>query len=220
MIVMAAGAVIGGLDRIFGYKLGRGEQFEKGFLLLGPMALSMAGMICLAPVLANWLGRVIVPLYRLMGVDPAMFGSLLAMDMGGLPVGQGTGLGPAGRQLRRGLERPFAKLDGKLGLRPQSLTGMLVRLATPLPAWAMYRDMDERGKTAVGRFWSAGPACWPPIWGLWWVRCRKCWSPDGGKAVRGRHCSGTGAMDLGKARLSMGAFFPRCGGRAQPDTAE
>ena len=83
MIVMAAGAVLGGLDRIFGNKLGLGEQFEKGFMLLGPMALSMAGMICLAPVLADVLGRAVVPFFQLIGVDPAMFGSLLAIDMGG-----------------------------------------------------------------------------------------------------------------------------------------
>lgn len=83
MIVMAAGAVLGGLDRIFGNRLGLGAQFERGFLLLGPMALSMTGLICLAPALADALGRVVVPLYRLMGVDPAMFGSLLAIDMGG-----------------------------------------------------------------------------------------------------------------------------------------
>lgn len=83
MAVMAAGVVLGGLDRILGNRLGLGEQFEKGFLLLGPMALSMTGMICLAPVLAGVLGRVVVPFYQRIGVDPAMFGSLLAIDMGG-----------------------------------------------------------------------------------------------------------------------------------------
>ena len=83
MIVMAAGAVLGGVDRILGNRFGLGGQFEKGFMLLGPMALSMAGIICLAPVLADALGRVIVPFYQLIGVDPAMFGTLLAIDMGG-----------------------------------------------------------------------------------------------------------------------------------------
>ena len=305
MMVMAAGAVLGGADRIFGNKLGLGEQFERGFLLLGPMALSMAGMICLAPVLADVLGQVIVPLYRLMGVDPAMFGGLLAIDMGGyqlakelaadprigsyagvvvsasfgctlvftIPVGMGMiarsdrplfargimlglaampvgliaggllcgfslpaclrqnlpifalalllllglwkvpegmvrgfcllaegvkiiitaglilaavesltgwslvpGMAPIGEAmsvvssigvvmlgslpvaelLRRGLERPLAKLGKKLGLRPQSLTGMLVSLATPLPTLAMYQDMDSRGKVAAGAFLVSG----------------------------------------------------------------
>ena len=51
MIVIAVGAVLGGVDRICGNRLGLGAQFEKGFMLLGPMALSMAGMICLAPAL-------------------------------------------------------------------------------------------------------------------------------------------------------------------------
>lgn len=83
MIVIAAGAVLGGADRLCGNRLGYGDKFEEAFRLLGPMALSMAGMICLAPVLAGVLGRVIVPFYRGLGVDPAMFGGVLAIDMGG-----------------------------------------------------------------------------------------------------------------------------------------
>ena len=34
MIVMAAGAVLGGVDRILGNRFGLGGQFEKGFMLL------------------------------------------------------------------------------------------------------------------------------------------------------------------------------------------
>ncbi len=86
LIVMAAGAVLGGFDRLRGNKWGFGDKFESGFMMLGSMALSMAGMICLTPVLAQWLEGVIVPVYRLLGVDPAMFGSLLAIDMGGYPL--------------------------------------------------------------------------------------------------------------------------------------
>lgn len=305
MTVMAAGAVLGGIDRIRGNKLGLGEQFEKGFILLGPMALSMAGMICLAPVLADVLGRVIVPFYQMIGVDPAMFGALLAIDMGGyqlsaelaadprvgsyaglvvsavfgctlvftIPVGMGMipqadrplfargvmlglvtmpagliaggllcglslldclrqdlpifalvlllllglwkiphgmvkgfclfaegikivitvglvlaaveqlagwnpvpGMAPIGEAmavvssigvvmlgslpvaelLRRALERPFTRLGSRLGVTPQSLTGMLVSLATPLPTLAAYPDMDDRGKVASGAFLVSG----------------------------------------------------------------
>ncbi len=87
MIVIAAGAVLGGADRLCGNRLGYGDKFEEAFRLLGPMALSMAGMICLAPVLAGVLGRVIVPFYRGLGVDPAMFGGVLAIDMGGYQLG-------------------------------------------------------------------------------------------------------------------------------------
>lgn len=305
MAVMAVGAVLGGADRLLGNKFGLGEQFERGFMLLGPLALSMVGMVCLAPVLADVLGRAVVPFCRFIGVDPAMFGVLLAIDMGGyqlakelaadpligsyaglvvsaifgctlvftIPVGMGmirqtdrplfargvmlgltampTGLIvggllcglslpvclrqnlpvfaltlllflglwkiphamvkgfclfaegikivitvglvlaavesltgwnpvhgltpidealavvgsigvvmlgslPAAALLCRGLEGPFAKLGGKLGLTPQSLTGMLVSLATPLPALSMYQEMNDRGKVAVGAFLVSG----------------------------------------------------------------
>ena len=83
MGIIAGGVLLGGLDRILGNKLGYGEKFEEGFKLLGPTALSMAGIICLAPVLADVLGRVIVPFYRASGIDPGMFGGVLAIDMGG-----------------------------------------------------------------------------------------------------------------------------------------
>lgn len=83
MLIMAAGAIVGGFDRIRGNCWGYGAKFEEGFQLLGSTALSMAGMICLAPVLADILGKAVIPFYRMIGVDPGMFGSLLAIDMGG-----------------------------------------------------------------------------------------------------------------------------------------
>jgi ethanolamine transporter len=84
MAVMAFFAVLGALDRIFGCRLGIGKEFEKGILTMGPLALSMIGVIVLSPVLADLLRPVIVPVYRFLGADPAMFaGSLLACDMGG-----------------------------------------------------------------------------------------------------------------------------------------
>ena len=46
--------------------------------------MAMVGIICLAPVLANLLRPVVVPVYRFLGADPAMFaGTILACDMGG-----------------------------------------------------------------------------------------------------------------------------------------
>lgn len=305
MIVMAAGAVLGGVDRLRGNKWGFGDKFESGFMMLGSMALSMAGMICLTPVLAQGLEQVIVPFYRLIGVDPAMFGSLLAIDMGGyplardlaedpllgsyaglvaasifgctivftIPIGmgmipradrplfaQGIMLGlaampvglvvgglfcglsplaclhqnlpvlvlalllllglwkipdklvrgfcllaegirwlvtiglvlaavefmtgwsplpgmapieeamatvssigvvllgslPAAELVRRLLVRPFAWLGERLGMKPQSLTAMLVGLVSALPTLSMFPDMDDRGKVAAGAFLVSG----------------------------------------------------------------
>ncbi len=305
MTIMAIGAIVGGIDRIFGNKLGYGEKFEEGFHLLGPMALSMTGMICLAPALADILGRAVIPFYQAMGADPSMFGSVLAIDMGGyqlakelavdsrigsyagivasaifgctlvftIPVGMGMirqedrqffargimlglaampaglfpggllcglsfwdclqqnlpifaaalllGLGlwkmpekmvqgfyalaggiravvtaglilaaakslcgwtllpgmtpiedamsvvssigvvmlgslPAAKFLSRLLEKPFFWLGRKMGMKSQSLTGMLLGLVSPVPVFAMYHEMDPKGKVAAGAFLVSG----------------------------------------------------------------
>ena len=87
--IMAAFAVLGALDRIFGNRVGLGPEFENGILSLGSLALSMVGIISLAPVLAKLLRPVVVPVYRVLGADPAMFaGTILANDMGGAPLAQ------------------------------------------------------------------------------------------------------------------------------------
>ncbi len=85
--LMAIFMVLGALDRIFGSRFGLGKQFEEGILAMGALALSMLGILCLAPVLAQILRPVLVPLYGFLGADPAMFaGSILANDMGGAPL--------------------------------------------------------------------------------------------------------------------------------------
>ena len=87
--VMAAFAAVGALDRILGNRLGLGEPFEEGILAMGTLALAMLGIISLAPVLANLLNPVVVPVYRFLGADPAMFaGTILACDMGGGQLAQ------------------------------------------------------------------------------------------------------------------------------------
>lgn len=81
--IIAIGALLGAFDCIRGNRLGLGEKFEEGFLCLGTAALGIAGIICIAPVAGNLLKPAVVPLYHLLGMDPAMFGSLLANNMGG-----------------------------------------------------------------------------------------------------------------------------------------
>lgn len=83
MYVLACGAALGGIDQMLGNRFGYGEKFEDGFRMLGPMALSMAGIICLAPVLSSVLGVAILPVCDLLQIDPGIFGSILAIDMGG-----------------------------------------------------------------------------------------------------------------------------------------
>lgn len=87
--IMVVFAVLGAIDRIFGSRFGLGEKFEEGILAIGSLAISMVGIIALAPVLADILKPVIVPLFSLLGADPAMFaGTILANDMGGAPLAQ------------------------------------------------------------------------------------------------------------------------------------
>lgn len=83
MWIMAAGALVGGLDRLFGNKFGLGKRFEQGFELLGATALSMVGIICLTPLISAGLEKAVVPLWNKIGLDPGMLGGLLAIDMGG-----------------------------------------------------------------------------------------------------------------------------------------
>ena len=78
---------IGVIDKIIGNKLGLGDKFEEGIMSMGTLAMSMVGIISLAPVLAELLYPVIGPMYGFFGADPAMFGgTLLAPDMGGFTL--------------------------------------------------------------------------------------------------------------------------------------
>ena len=87
--VMAVFAVLGALDRIIGNRFGIGQEFENGILAMGSLAIAMVGIIVLAPVLAEILRPVVVPVYGFLGADPAMFaGTILACDMGGGALAQ------------------------------------------------------------------------------------------------------------------------------------
>lgn len=89
LYIMVFFAAIGALDRMFGSRFGIGEKFEEGIMAIGSLAISMVGIIALAPVIANLLKPIIVPIFGFLGADPAMFaGSILANDMGGAPLAQ------------------------------------------------------------------------------------------------------------------------------------
>ncbi|MGG5322662.1 ethanolamine utilization protein EutH [Enterococcus pernyi] len=89
MYIMVLFMVIGGIDKCIGNKLGLGEQFEEGLMAMGSLALSMVGIITLAPVLATVLSPIVVPVYEFLGADPSMFATtLLANDTGGFALAQ------------------------------------------------------------------------------------------------------------------------------------
>ncbi|MBQ8893537.1 MAG: ethanolamine utilization protein EutH [Clostridia bacterium] len=100
IIIMAIFMVLGGLDRIFGSRLGLGKAFENGIKTMGELALSMVGILVLAPAIADLLAPLVTPFFQWMGADPALFaGILLACDMGGAPLAQELAISPEAAQL-------------------------------------------------------------------------------------------------------------------------
>lgn len=95
MIIMALGAVLGGVDKLMGCRFGLGQRFDEGFQLLGPIALSMAGILCLEPLLSGLLSVTAAPLLRACGLDASILAGLLAIDMGGFPMAQALASDPA-----------------------------------------------------------------------------------------------------------------------------
>lgn len=93
--IMAVFALLGAADRILGNRFGLGKEFEEGILAMGSLAVAMIGVITLAPVLAALLKPIVVPVFGLLGADPAMFaGTLLACDMGGAALAREMALDP------------------------------------------------------------------------------------------------------------------------------
>lgn len=86
-IIMVIFSMLAALDRIFGNKLGLGKEFEKGFMLLGAMSLSMIGMIIISPFISELIKPMLKSIYNLVGIDPSLVPALLfANDMGGAPL--------------------------------------------------------------------------------------------------------------------------------------
>ena len=83
-IVILLFSVVGALDRILGNRLGIGKEFEKAFMLLGTMSLSMIGMIVISPFIADIMKPVSEFLSSKLHIDSSIIpASLFANDMGG-----------------------------------------------------------------------------------------------------------------------------------------
>ncbi len=87
LIIMAVFFALGCLDRIIGNRFGFGEELERGFSFMGNVALCIVGLSCIAPVIAKLLQPIVVPVYRFLRADAAMFSaSFLAPDSGGYAI--------------------------------------------------------------------------------------------------------------------------------------
>ena len=92
-IFVLAFSVLGAIDLLIGNKIGIGEEFKKAFSLFCPMALSMLGMIVIAPAIGVWLEPVFTGFYRIFHIDPSIIpASLFANDMGGMTLAQGIAI--------------------------------------------------------------------------------------------------------------------------------
>ena len=84
-IVVVVFLILGGVDYLIGNRFGVGEEFKKGISMLGPMTLTMSGMLILAPAISYMLQGMVVNLPDF--IDPSIIASsLLANDMGGAPL--------------------------------------------------------------------------------------------------------------------------------------
>ena len=97
-IIILIFSMLGALDRIFGNKFGLGREFARGFELFAPMALSMIGMLILAPAIGVWLSPFFEWFYTVFKIDPSIIpASLFANDMGGtslsLNIAKNLGVG-------------------------------------------------------------------------------------------------------------------------------
>lgn len=85
--IMVFFMAVGAIDKCIGGKLGLSEKFEEGINAMGALTLSMAGIMVVAPLLADVLKPVVVPVYEMLGANASTFATtFIANDMGGAPL--------------------------------------------------------------------------------------------------------------------------------------
>ena len=83
-VIILAFSIFAAIDRILGSRLGLGKEFERAFMLLGAMSLSMIGMIVISPFIADLLKPVSKIFSEVLHIDASIIpASLFANDMGG-----------------------------------------------------------------------------------------------------------------------------------------
>lgn len=128
-IFIAVGLAAGGITYCFSDNMRLGRKFREGFAMSGQMFLSIAGIMTIAPFLAQCLKPVVVPVFQVVGADPAVFASLLGCDMGGYPLA-----------VSLAESQDVAKM---MGLAPAAMLGGTLTFSIPV-AKAMLNDEDFR----------------------------------------------------------------------------
>ena len=85
MYIMAAGAILGGADRMLGNRFGLGQRFEEAFRLLGSIALSMVRIVFDFPLVYYIIPGYFLSLALSLFVPPVY--TAIAFDSGGVASG-------------------------------------------------------------------------------------------------------------------------------------
>lgn len=84
LFVIGSFFVIGAIDYMTGNHLKLGWKFEEGIKTMGALGLGMIGLISLVPIFTHFISAVIIPISRILGLDPSIVpAAFLAVDMGG-----------------------------------------------------------------------------------------------------------------------------------------
>ena len=88
-VIILVFSFLGAADKLLGDRFGLGKEFERAFSLFTPMALSMLGILVLAPAIGVWLTPAFEWFYKIFRVDPSILpASVFANDMGGMSLAQ------------------------------------------------------------------------------------------------------------------------------------
>ena len=122
--------MLAAVDRIFGSRLGLGKEFDRGFYLLGNMALTMAGMLIIAPCLGELMKPFSMWFYQVTSIDPSVIpASLFANDMGGDPLA---------RQIA--LDEAIGKFNG---LIVSSMMGVIISFNIPYALGVVKKELHR-----------------------------------------------------------------------------
>lgn len=89
LYIIAIFFLIGAIDYILGGRLKLGNHFADGIKNMGPLAISMIGIISLTPIIVDGLNIILVPISKRIGIDPSIFvSSIIAIDMGAFNIAE------------------------------------------------------------------------------------------------------------------------------------
>lgn len=81
--IMAFFVLVGAIDKIRGNKRGYGHEFEKGFELIGPLAMIVSAVIASTPMLSRLILTIFKQLFTYIGIDVSMLPAvILGPDLG------------------------------------------------------------------------------------------------------------------------------------------